>query len=177
MTEGNDFVLLVEDTLTQAMLYQHSFEKAGINTVVAKSSAKALEKIQESKPLVILSDVNMPEMNGYDLCKKIKEDDTTSDIMFVLISSVLNSEEIFEIVNSGADDFILKSLSPEAITEHLLWDMEQAREKLTAVQSDSLFEGKVLQNGSLKSLRTHKETSARLVFSLFNTLCKITKSV
>ena len=102
MTQEEEFILLVEDTLTQAMLYQHSFEKAGIKTKVAKSSKKAFEILEASKPILVLSDVNMPDETGYQLCSKIKSSDTTSDIMVVLISSpFINSKVTFLIITQS----------------------------------------------------------------------------
>lgn len=176
MPEENDFVLLVEDTLTQAMLYQHSFEKAGIKTIVAKSPKKALTILETSKPILVISDVNMPEINGYQLCSSIKANDTTSDITVVLISSVLNSEDIFEIVNCGADDFILKTLEPEAITKHLLWSISQTKQQKDASDKPEPFESSVWINGKQSKMRLDPKRSANLIFSLYNTICSISKN-
>ena len=157
MTQEEEFILLVEDTLTQAMLYQHSFEKAGIKTKVAKSSKKAFEILEASKPILVLSDVNMPDETGYQLCSKIKSSDTTSDIMVVLISSVLNSDEIFEIVECGADDFILKSLEPEAITRHLKRSIDQAKNQKSL--ENGKYEGSVYIDGQTRKMKVPSATA------------------
>src|SRR5579883_490009 len=106
-------ILLVEDTLTQAMLFQHMLEKQGFQVKIARSAQKALEQIALEKPDAVLSDINMPEMSGYELCQKIKSDDTTCDITVVLLTAGLAPETIFDCIKSGADELALKGMKDD----------------------------------------------------------------
>lgn len=102
-------VLIVEDTMTQALMLQHLLEQHEFKTTIARNPLKALEYLASNPaPDIILSDVSMPDMDGYELCKKVKEDPKTKDIPFVLLSSFNDPRDIVSIVNSGADTFMLK---------------------------------------------------------------------
>lgn len=117
-------ILLVEDTLTQAMLFQHLLEKNGQSVKLARSGAKALELLEKlanlnELPALILTDINMPEMDGYELCRKIKENPAYSHIQVVLFASVSNAIEIADILNCGADDIVLKKWNEEKLVKKL----------------------------------------------------------
>jgi CheY-like chemotaxis protein len=101
-------VLIVEDTMTQALMLQHLLEQHNYNTTIARSPVKALEHLKDNLPDIILSDVSMPDMDGYELCRKLKDDPRTAKIPFVLLSSFNDARDIISIVNSRADTFMLK---------------------------------------------------------------------
>ena len=173
MTEApdSDYILLVEDTVTQAMLYQHSFQKKGLKTKLAKSAEKALAMIEEERPKLVLSDVNMPEMNGYELCRKIKASHTTGNIKVILMSTVLDPEEVVEIVNSGADDFLLKSMPTEYLADRLLLVLRDSSEGGAGEPSSVSL---VTENGP-KKLEIDSQKAANLIYSLYHTLCRMQK--
>ncbi len=180
MTDKKEsLVLLVEDTMTQALLYQHAFQQQGINTKVAKSAAQALEIIRDSKPTLVVSDVNMPVQNGYQLSKEIKSNSTTSDIYVVLLSTVLDPSEIYDIVNSECDDFILKNMPPEFIAE-------QIKRLLDAIRQDQDREGsgqkQAFQNSvplraenRSEAMKLRPGQAANLIYSLYQSICKLEK--
>jgi two-component system cell cycle response regulator len=101
-------VLIVEDTMTQALMLQHLLEQHNYKTTIARSPLKALDYLKDNLPDIILSDVSMPDMDGYDLCRKLKGDARTANIPFVLLSSFNDPRDIVSIVNSRADTFMLK---------------------------------------------------------------------
>jgi CheY-like chemotaxis protein len=101
-------ILLVEDTLTQALMMQHLLESDQFKVVVVKDGQKALEYLETQHPDLILSDVSMPEIDGYELCKRVKDKASTRDIPFVLLSSFHDLLDVVSIVNSQADSFLLK---------------------------------------------------------------------
>lgn len=108
---SSDFeILLVEDTLTQAMLYQHQLELNGFKARIARSAQQALEILAKEKPILVLSDINMPEISGLELCRRLKDNVNTQGLLFVLLGTALKPAEIVEIINSGADDFLLKNI-------------------------------------------------------------------
>ncbi|HEY9677465.1 MAG TPA: response regulator [Drouetiella sp.] len=114
-------ILIVEDTLTQAMMIQHVLEKLGAKTKVAKSGDKALKELAETDnlPGLILCDVNMPGMSGFELCTAIKADERLASITFVLLSTLVESSDLLNVIECGADDFIYKNFEGEYFKERL----------------------------------------------------------
>ena len=103
----NKEVLIVDDsddflTFMSEMLGEHYKVRTAVN------GKDALDKIAEHKPDVILSDVMMPEMDGNELCKRVKEDKATAAIPFVMLTARLSTEHKIEGFTSGADAYITK---------------------------------------------------------------------
>lgn len=101
------------------MLFQHTLEKQGFQVKIARSGRQALEQIQKDRPDAVITDINMPEMSGFELSQKIKTDSTTSDIIVVLLTATLTPDAIFDCIKSGADEIALKGLKEGAFAEFL----------------------------------------------------------
>src|SRR5438046_1495978 len=87
-------ILLVEDSPTQAARLRHLMERHGYRTRVAVNGMKALEALHERKPALVLSDVVMPEMDGYTLCRAIKSDPSLADTPVILVTSLIDPKDI-----------------------------------------------------------------------------------
>jgi CheY-like chemotaxis protein len=163
-------ILLVEDTLTQAMLYQHMLEKRGFQVKIARSGKQALELIDKEKPDVVLTDINMPEMTGFELSNAIKNGDTTSDIIVVLLTTTLSPQTIFECINCGADEISLKGLKEEAFLELI----EKSSDRQTELQGpvDDL-QFRVIDGATAADVKTSNLQSLRLLLSTYDLLRKI----
>ena len=81
-------ILIVEDSPTQAERLRRLIESKGYRARVAPNGQVALEKIRGRKPQLVLSDIIMPEMNGYELCRSLKADPTLRDIPVILVTSL-----------------------------------------------------------------------------------------
>jgi CheY-like chemotaxis protein len=118
-------VLLVEDTLTQALMMKHLLESQRIvesqkfEVTVAKDGTMALTFLSSERPDLILSDISMPEPDGYELCRLVKGDPATNDIPFVLMSSFHDVSEIASVLNCGADSFMLKRFDQQYVIDGL----------------------------------------------------------
>jgi CheY-like chemotaxis protein len=112
-------ILLVEDTLTQALMMEHILQSQNFQVSIVKDGQKALTFLTAQKPDLILSDISMPEVDGYELCRRVKEDPQTRGIPFVLLSSFHDAAEIVKVVNSGADSFMLKRFDQQYVIENL----------------------------------------------------------
>lgn len=163
-------IILVEDTLTQAMLYQHMLEKGGFSVRLARSGKQALELIEKEKPDAILTDINMPEMSGYELARKVKDSDTTSDIIVVLLTTTLSPEAIFDCINSGADEVSLKGLKETAFVELLQSSLDRT---VTFSGSTETFEASVMQSGVDVKVICNGGQNLRLLLSLYALMRKL----
>jgi len=101
-------ILVVEDSPTQAEKMRYLIGTKGYNVRVAVDGTQALDAIKERKPNLVLSDVLMPEMDGYTLCKLIKEDENWGDIPVILITTLNDPKDIVRGLECGADNFIRK---------------------------------------------------------------------
>ncbi|HUX50508.1 MAG TPA: HD domain-containing phosphohydrolase [Spirochaetia bacterium] len=101
-------ILVVEDSLTQSEDLKYLLESKGYHVTVAPNGKEALERASEKHPTMIITDVVMPEMDGYELCRRIKADSSMQNVPVVLLTSLSRPEDIFRGLGSGADNFIRK---------------------------------------------------------------------
>ncbi|WLI88208.1 response regulator [Massilia sp. R2A-15] len=106
-------ILIVEDSPTQAERLRRLVASAGYRVRVAANGQKALDQIRERKPQLIVSDIIMPEMDGYALCRALKADAALRDIPVILVTALNDPKDIIRGIESGADNFIRKPYSEE----------------------------------------------------------------
>jgi two-component system sensor histidine kinase/response regulator len=105
-------ILIVEDSRTQAEYLRAILEEEGYPIVVATNGCEALKQIASERPVLVLTDIIMPEMDGYELCSRIKQDEKCSDIPVILVTRLFNPEDVIKGLASGADNFIIKPFKP-----------------------------------------------------------------
>ncbi len=101
-------ILIVEDSSTQAFKEQHLFEQDGFAVFLAHTGIDALKIVKARIPEIIISDIVMPEMDGYELCKAVKGDEALKNIPFVLLTGLSGIGDVIRGLSSGADDYIIK---------------------------------------------------------------------
>jgi len=101
-------VLIVEDSPTQAAQLEYMLEQYGYEVSVANNGKEALAWLSSHKPTLVISDVNMPEMDGYQLCQQIKTDENLRDLPVVLLTALSDPEDVIRGLDCGADNFITK---------------------------------------------------------------------
>ena len=111
--EGMTDILLAEDSPTQAGLLCHFLEKHGYRVATANNGARALERIGARRPALVISDIVMPGMGGYELCERIKADEKTRDIPVILLTSLTDAEDVLAGLECGADSYITKPYDEE----------------------------------------------------------------
>jgi two-component system cell cycle response regulator len=107
MEEEKD-VLIVEDSPAQAEYLRRILSKYGYSSFVALNGKEALEILKEHNPKAIISDVIMPELNGFQLCQLVRQNEKTKDIIFIILTSLSDPKDIVEGIKVGADGFIVK---------------------------------------------------------------------
>ena len=101
-------ILVVEDSPTQALQLQHILEQHGYRAAVAHNGLDALACLRQQKPTMVLSDILMPEMDGYQLCQQIKADADLADVPVILLTSLSDPKDVIKGLECGADNFIVK---------------------------------------------------------------------
>lgn len=112
-------ILVVEDSRTQAELLKNILEKHGYVPSLAENGKHALEMIGAVQPEVIISDILMPVMNGYEFCRAIKKDTRYRHIPVILLTMLSDTQDVIQAMESGADNFIIKPCQEEYILSRL----------------------------------------------------------
>ncbi|MBL1274959.1 MAG: response regulator [Ectothiorhodospiraceae bacterium] len=112
-------VFVVDDEPLQSELHTLFLAEAGYQTMRADNGKDALTRITQnpSSVHVILSDVSMPEMDGYEFCRHIKTNEETKDIPFIFVSSLTDIDEKLKGYEVGGDDYVSKPISTDELLE------------------------------------------------------------
>lgn len=151
-------ILIVEDSTTQAEYLRRILESVGYLVTVAPDGESALKRIGEEAPDLVLSDIVMPGMGGYELCEKIKE---SSDIPVFLVTQLFDPEDVLHGVASGADNFIIKPFDSAFILERL----REFFERRGRGEPDGELEIRV--GGHTYAIHSNRETILNILLSTY----------
>jgi len=124
-------ILIVEDEEAILMALQRILELTGkYEAITAQDGTIALDKIKSIIPDLIISDISMPNMNGLDFCRKVRENPLTKSVPFVFLTG--KKEKLVESLNAGGDDFLMKPFNVEEVLvkiETIFRRVDQSREQ------------------------------------------------
>ncbi len=109
--KGEPSVLVVDDNQQNLELLLAYLEDVDCKTLAASDGAQALEVVKTSSPDLILLDVMMPKMSGFEVCRRIKNDPKTTDIPVIMVTALNELGDIERAINSGTDDFLSKPIN------------------------------------------------------------------
>ncbi|MFZ5515097.1 MAG: diguanylate cyclase [Candidatus Zhuqueibacterota bacterium] len=101
-------VLVVDDIPLNRKLQKTYLEAAGYKVILAQDGVEALQRVEEESPDLILLDIMMPKMNGYQVCRRMKNSDKTRFIPVIMVTALNELEDKLKGIESGADDFLCK---------------------------------------------------------------------
>ena len=104
-------ILVVDDNAQNLELIQAYLEDVDCRTVAARDGIEALEIVAKAKPDLILLDVMMPKMSGFEVCRRLKNDPDTSDIPVIMVTALNEFGDIERGIDSGTDDFVSKPVN------------------------------------------------------------------
>lgn len=108
MEEGRT-ILLVDDDLTLREMYEERLKAEGFTIVQASNGEEALSKAKDIKPNLILLDIMMPKINGFDVLKGLKADSELKDIPVIILTALIQDVDRVQGDKLGATDYIVKS--------------------------------------------------------------------
>ncbi len=138
-------VLLVDDNVQNLELLQAFLESLPVKLITAIDGIDALEKVAEHKPDLILLDVMMPRMSGFQVCKRLKSDAKTRDIQILMVTALNELGDIEQANECGTDDFVSKPVNKlELLTRvksllrvrHLKSELERALTYLNEIEQE-----------------------------------------
>ena len=104
-------VLVVDDNAANAEHLEAYLEGSGWDIALAASGAEALRRCRESIPDIILLDIMMPDMSGYEVCRRLKGDPGTRDVPVIMVTALTAVEDVEKAVDAGTDDFLSKPVN------------------------------------------------------------------
>ncbi len=108
-------VLVVDDILPNVKLLEAKLAAEYYDVVTASNGQEALEKIEQDNPDIILLDVMMPGMDGFEVCRRVKNNPKTSHIPIIMVTALSESQDRVQGLEAGADDFLSKPVNETAL--------------------------------------------------------------
>lgn len=146
--QRNDYnhidILIAEDSPTQADQLKYMLEQHNYHVFVATNGNKALALMDHRKPTLVISDIVMPEMDGYELCRAIKADKKFQDIPVILLTSLSGPGDVINGLKCGADNFIRKPLDERLLIgriQYILANREVRRSEKMHIGVELLIGG------------------------------------
>ena len=108
-------VLIVEDERDILQLVKHYVEKEGFRTVVAATGLEALKQVSESKPDLVVLDLMLPELDGLEVCKRLRSAPDTAMLPIIMLTAKAEESDTIIGLELGADDYVTKPFSPKTL--------------------------------------------------------------
>jgi CheY-like chemotaxis protein len=112
-------ILIVDDERLMRAVLQHNVILAGYDVIVASNGREAMQKIQEVTPDLIVVDLVMPDMNGFEMLRRIRSNKETMQTPVIVVSALQSQTDIEEAKASGADIYLTKPIKPEEFIKHV----------------------------------------------------------
>ena len=149
-------ILVVEDSPTQAEQVLHLLQGAGYPVRAARDGVAALEAARAHPPALVLTDVVMPRMDGYTLCRTLKGDPDLGDVPVILLTSLSSPQDVIEGLACGADNFVRKPYDGAALLARVARALADVDER-----------GRVPVHAGLHEIAAEREQVIDFLFSTF----------
>src|ERR1700746_1495041 len=130
-------VYFIDDSATMREVIKIAFRRENIKVITCADAASALRQFEQMRPDVVITDLIMPDQDGYSVCSQIKENPDLSGTPVLLMSGVVNKSVADKAVSVKADELIRKPFQPEGLRNRV----KALREPKTAVGAPSLARG------------------------------------
>lgn len=125
--QSTTVVLIVDDVLDNLALLHDALDESGYTVLVANSGAKALQIAVDTQPDIILLDAIMPEMDGFQVCTKLKENIDTRDIPIIFMTGLTEAEHVAAAFQAGGTDYVTKPIRPKEVLARISSHLQAAR--------------------------------------------------
>jgi len=151
-------LLVVDDVPLNLHLLVHLLTKQGYKVRPASSGQAALAAVQAEPPDLILLDIMMPEMDGYEVCRRLKADERTRDIPVIFISAIDQAADKVKAFETGGVDYVTKPIQPREVVARIethlkLRDLQKSLEEKNRLLEEEIIERQMAE----ESLRQHAE--------------------
>ena len=152
-------LLLVDDNAENLKVLRECVEVLGCKILVAKNGPSAISIVAKAKPDIILLDIMMPEMDGYEVCRRLKEDSSSKHIPVIFLTALSDVEDEARGLSLGAVDYITKPIHPDLVRarvrNHL--ELKRYRDRLESMVKARTLQLTLTQAVMIESLGTLAE--------------------
>ena len=155
--DGGRRLLVVEDNRLMQRMMRELFEGVGYQVMVARNGSEALQELEPHAPEVIISDIIMPVMDGWEFCEKVRSNPATAEIPFLFVTTAREVPDRIRGLRMGADDYITKPFSEGELlarVERMLAKVERLRTLEAQVPTIPASSGRTV---ALEDLRVPRE--------------------
>ncbi len=138
-------ILIAEDSPTQAERLKYILEQQNFKVTWARHGKEALDWLEHCHPAIVISDIVMPEMDGFELCRRIKSDNRLKHIPVILLTSLSSKEDVLHGLKCGAENFITKPYNEKLLLtriEYILLNKNFKKPTPSPQGIEIVFEGK-----------------------------------
>ncbi len=154
-------VLIVDDVETNRFVLRNIISDMGYMPILAENGMQALKLVERMQPQLILSDIAMPQMDGYEFCKIMKSDPLTRDIPIIFISAFDETEDVIRGFEYGGEDYITKPFIPEVVKVRVTLHL-----KLYDANKDLMETNRMLKTSVSEQLKQLEQEKKRVLYAL-----------
>jgi pilus assembly protein CpaE len=112
-------ILVVDDEIESVKLIGLMLQRRGYEIIAARSGSQALEKAQTENPDLVILDIMMPDMDGYEVCRQLRVDPATADLPIIMFTAKTMVDDKVAGFQAGADDYLTKPVHPEELASRI----------------------------------------------------------
>ncbi|MFA5954340.1 MAG: response regulator [Patescibacteria group bacterium] len=133
-------ILIIEDEAFLAEMYDTKFRDLGYTVILGHDGMQGVQLMKKERPDLVLLDIIMPGVDGYEVLKMVRKDPETKDLLIVVLSNLGQEEEITKGLQLGADDYLVKSdLTPSQLVEKIESVMQRGSRKHETVRAPHIL--------------------------------------
>jgi two-component system cell cycle response regulator len=136
-------VLIAEDDRDSRELLSWLLEKLGYQVVSTDNGRDAWEAFRQDSIRLVISDLLMPEVDGLELCRRIRASKTPKYTYVILLTALIGKKDYLEGMDAGADDFVTKPFDPDELKARL-----RVAERIVALQEPAMFDGPLTRSAN-----------------------------
>ncbi len=138
-------IVVIEDETDILEVIAYNLKREGYDVITSTSGEDGLEKIEKSKPNLVVLDLMLPEVDGIELCRKLKSDPLTQSIPVIMVTAKGEESDVVLGLGVGADDYVTKPFSPRELTARVKAVLRRAKSKGESDRRERVaFEGVVI---------------------------------
>ena len=161
----NNLIVVVEDSPVQAKKLRFLLEQNSFEVQICVNGMEALEFLKTKRPTLIISDIVMPEMDGYQFCKKIKEEVDYKDIPIILLTSLQDPLDIIKGLQAGADNFITKPFDENYLISRIQYLLANRNIRMQSGSAEMVIE--VVFRGEKYNINSERKQILDLLLSVY----------
>lgn len=149
---GKTRILVVDDELDNRVMMRYFLESWGYEVELASDGKEALEKVGANRPALVLLDLEMPIMNGFETCDRLESNPDTEHIPVIMFTGLEQTTDKVKGIKKGADDYVVKTVDPEELQARIEMILRRAQ-RYVAKEAPAAPETQHAVSGSLADLQ------------------------